>query len=186
MPVLCPGCLWPGRALREERRCSLPGKTWGEGGAAALQGANYGFEAPGCSLAASARAAAGLLRSQPAAGLPAGWCTTPAELSSVPGRKADGARGCRSHFPPAARTALESIPAALGCAGSQGQGGEAQTSISSLASFFFIHRSPSWLEGGYFDRQKKGTSGSNSTPTPLPPLSTLPSGVFVTWQSKHL
>ena len=167
-PVLCPGCPWAGRAPREEWCCSLPGKMWGEVGATALQGANYLLEAPGCLLAASAQAAAGLLCSQPAARLPAGWRTMPVELSSVPGRRADGACGCRSCFPSAARTALEGIPNALGCPGSQGLGGVDQTSISSYCIIFLRSQNLLLAWGGYFDRQKKGNA------VQIPPDTTSP------------
>lgn len=162
LPVAWQGTMW-GTALQSARE----NMGWnGSRGAAGSQLWIWGFGLLARSICPSG---CGLLCSRPAAGLPAGRWTMPAELSSVLGRRADGAWGCRSRFPPAACTALEDIPTAPGCSSSAGQGGEAQTSISSYASFFFIHRTPSWLGGGAISTgRRKGTA------VPMPPWYDVP------------
>lgn len=118
-----------------------PRKIQGEVGAAsALQGANYGSEAPGCLPTASARMAAGLLRSQLAAGSPAGMWPRPAQLSSTGqmGPVAAGAAFPQQH-------SLEGIPKALG---SQGQG-EKPNQHQHLLHHFSSFTEPPPSLGGY-------------------------------------
>lgn len=159
LPVGCQGS-------REERCCSLPGKhraRWEL--PAALQGANYGSEAPGCSPAASARVAAGLLRSQPAAGSPAGMWPRPAQLSSA-GQMGPAAAGAA--FPQ--QNSLEGILKALG---SQGQG-EKPNQHQHLLHHFSSFTEPPPSLGGYSVPQ-------HDFPGLYPPEQCI-----LIWQSKHL
>jgi len=125
----------------------------GAAGAAALQGASYGFGAPGCLLAASAERPRG---SQLAASSPAGWWAMPAELASTPGRRADGAHGCRSStYSPGGHPKRSGLPR------QPRAGGRSPNQHQLLLHHFSSFTEPVPASGGYFDRQKQGNSGAN-------------------------
>lgn len=137
MPSLPVGC----QGSRGEWCCSPPGKhraSWEL--PAALQGANYGSEAPGCSPTASARAAAGLLRSQPAAASPAATWPRPAQLSSA-GQMGPGLQELLSPSSIPWR-ASQKLWAAKGR-------GRSPTSISFYCIIFLHSQNPSPSLGGY-------------------------------------
>lgn len=97
-----------------------------------------------------------------------------------------GAGHCCSLFPPAAGTALESTPNALGCPAAKGRGEKPKPASAPAASFRFIHRTSFWPGGAILTGRRKGTA------VPIPPCDlsslhcTLPSCASLTWQSNHV
>lgn len=186
MPVRCPDCPWAGRAPCEEWCCSLPGKTWGEAGAAGAAGSQLRIW--GSRLLARSICLRGCRSPVLAAGSKI-TCRVVDDASGAQRRaRVQGRWGWRLQEPlsPSSTYSPEGIPNALGCPHSQGQVGRSPKQHQLLLHRFSSFTEPPPGLGGLFWQAEEREQRCQFPPTRLPLDSTLPSLVFLTWQSKHL